>query len=470
MSSHPRLNRAPTSAKPRRTNTRKAHALCATLLMAVHGHAQSDDWQWTGEIGYTGSWYTDEAAPFGPFGTAIHESGKMNRSAFSVDVKFDGQLQPDLSVHGWLTLEHDAKDAHALLLDHRSTEPVRELYVQHTRGLWQLTAGKQRLDWGNSKGIRLLDRINPTDWKNFNPDTLNYDSLGLWMLSAGYALSDAARLELVLSEQADGVVNSWDIDRPDGNRLDGGMRYSQLIGDASLAVSATLRHPASQRLQVVVPTIVSELETSPDLGVSFTMPLPLVESDINANLYVEALYQKDLPSAVVDLFKLAIGDLAGALTFEDADWFSHAVGTDLSLPGGTQLNLQWVQYRNLDYVDQPSSSTYIDPISGSEFTFDTSRYSIDWTTVSVGSPLVKARQVKNHYSIALSHTLAGIELTDQFMYESGGGKWNYLGAQANLAPQTRVSLAWHKYWGPQSTHFGVLQADSSVQASLRHSF
>ena len=72
--------------------------------------------------------------------------------------------------------------------------------------------------------------------------------------------------------------------------------------------------------------------------------------------------------------------------------------------------------------------------------------------------------------MALSANLSPLRVVDQFMYESGGGKWNHLGINTTPVPQVELSLGWNQYWGDERTRFGSLDTDSSVSFSLTYTF
>ena len=77
---------------------------------------------------------------------------------------------------------------------------LRELYVDTKLADWQFRLGKQQVVWGTADGIKLLDIINPTDYREFNQNTFEDSRIPIWMLKAEKNVSDRSSLQFILSE------------------------------------------------------------------------------------------------------------------------------------------------------------------------------------------------------------------------------------------------------------------------------
>ncbi len=70
---------------------------------------------------------------------------------------------------------------------HRSytqNDYLRELYVDTGAGDWDLRIGKQQVVWGTADGIKLLDIINPTDFRELNQNAMEDARIPVWMINA----------------------------------------------------------------------------------------------------------------------------------------------------------------------------------------------------------------------------------------------------------------------------------------------
>lgn len=79
---------------------------------------------------------------------------------------------------------------------------LSEAYVdfEASSGYWRL--GKQQVVWGQADGLKVLDVINPQDYREFNLDDFEDSRISLWMLNAEFTISDDASLQLLLIPDA----------------------------------------------------------------------------------------------------------------------------------------------------------------------------------------------------------------------------------------------------------------------------
>lgn len=61
---------------------------------------------------------------------------------------------------------------------------LRELYVDTVAGDWEFRIGKQQLAWGTADGVKFLDIINPTDYREWGQNSMEDSRIPLWMLKA----------------------------------------------------------------------------------------------------------------------------------------------------------------------------------------------------------------------------------------------------------------------------------------------
>lgn len=71
--------------------------------------------------------------------------------------------------------------------DYEWSTDWRELYLTRYLGQWNLSAGLQHVVWGKADNLRVLDQVNPLDYRDFVLPDLNDYRKPLWMLKAeGY--------------------------------------------------------------------------------------------------------------------------------------------------------------------------------------------------------------------------------------------------------------------------------------------
>ena len=177
----------------------------------------------------------------------------------------------------------------------------------------------------------------------------------------------------------------------------------------------------------------------------------------------EALYQKDVYSPVMDLASLSIGDLTEGLKMVKGDRFKYVLGADITALTNMMISAQFIQDRNLDYIDGSSTAG---TITGSRFT-------TDYATMHLTNGFNKAEKDKNFYSLFFSKPFGASgehRWNNITMYEENGGKWNRLDAEFSIDDDTQATVEYNKYWGDANTQFGQLEKSSNVQVGFKYSF
>ena len=181
----------------------------------------------------------------------------------------------------------------------------------------------------------------------------------------------------------------------------------------------------------------------------------------------EALYQKDVYSPVMDLTALSIGDLPNALKMEKGNRFKYVLGADITALTNMMISMQFIQDRNLDYVDSAST------IDGNSSITSLGRFTSDYATMSLSNNFNKAEKDKNFYSLFLSKPFGASgehRWNNIFMFEENGGKWNRLDAEFSIDDDTQATVEYNKYWGDANTQFGQLEKSSNIQVGVKYSF
>lgn len=143
----------------------------------------------------------------------------------------------------------------ALIGDHADLA-LREFYYEATVGDTYLTLGKQQIVWGQADGLKLLDVVNPQDFREFILDDFSRSRIPLWTVNTEIPVHDAMlqliwipdqtyhalpetnsqyafTSQLLVPNVPPGVnVNLHPIDKPNGFFADAdyGARLSQFFG------------------------------------------------------------------------------------------------------------------------------------------------------------------------------------------------------------------------------------------------
>jgi hypothetical protein len=199
-----------------------------------------------------------------------------------------------------------------------------------------------------------------------------------------------------------------------------------------------------------------------NLGGSFDTTIET--ADMPIVLRGEALYMKDVKTPVIDRKKLGYGDLVGALKMEDADYFKYVIGADVNVLTDMMVSGQFIQFRNLDFVDESQSCS-------TQHQANCGKYTADMAAMHLSNGLQKAEKNKEFYSLFLSKPFGDSgegRWNNIFMYEEGGGKWNRFDVEYGFDDQLIGTFEVNKYFGDENTMFGQFENASNVQIGLKY--
>jgi hypothetical protein len=178
----------------------------------------------------------------------------------------------------------------------------------------------------------------------------------------------------------------------------------------------------------------------------------------------EAVYQQGVYSPVINLASLSIGDLTDALTMVEGDRLKYVIGADFTADTNMMVSLQFIQDRNLNFID--TTSTTKGGTSGSKFT-------TDYATMHLTNGFNKAAENKNFYSLYLSKPFGDSgqhRWNNITMIEETGGRWNRADVEITLDDNTVFTTELNTYWGDKNTQFGQLEDSSNIQMGFKYSF
>jgi hypothetical protein len=178
----------------------------------------------------------------------------------------------------------------------------------------------------------------------------------------------------------------------------------------------------------------------------------------------EGLYQKGVMSPVVvrraaDNKDLDHGFLVNALKMQAGDRFKYVLGADITALTNMMVSVQFIQDRNLDYVDTNTADSWT--------------YTADQATMSLTNGLNKGEEVKNFGSLFLSKPFGASgehRWNNIFMHEENGGLWNRFDVEYSLDDETQLTFEMNEYGGNENTQFGQLAKSSNMQFGFKRSF
>jgi hypothetical protein len=257
-----------------------------------------------------------------------------------------------------------------------------------------------------------------------------------------YQFTESGNTSLQLYDPS--VINSTSSADIENNRAITG--FDGVYGGAAQQSGLANNKPTLQFSQEV--KRVKQIGGSFDMAIETTALGPVVVRG-------EALYAKDSYSPIIDKDKLAIGDLVGALQMVKGNRAKFVLGADVTLMTNMMVSAQFIQDRNLDFIDGENN------------------YTTDYATMSLSNGFQKAEENKEFYSLFLSKPFGASQehrWNNIFMFEENGGKWNRLDAELSLNDEAQFTVEYNKYWGDENTQFGQLAASSNIQAGVKYSF
>ena len=185
------------------------------LALVLPGVSMAEiDWEISGFV-------KNETAAFTTKGTTVgnlteHEAGGAYKSEVSLKLFVNAEIEGIGSLHAEISPSGDAlaelyaaegaaanaaDDDYKLPQMYTQQDPLRELYVDMNFGdSVSMRLGKQQVVWGTADGIKLLDIINPTDWREFAQNTMEDSRIPVWMLNTEIDVGESGNLQLIVAQ------------------------------------------------------------------------------------------------------------------------------------------------------------------------------------------------------------------------------------------------------------------------------
>ncbi|MEO5340272.1 MAG: hypothetical protein H7837_07130 [Magnetococcus sp. MYC-9] len=171
--------------------------------------ATSPTWEIHGVAKNETAWFT-RPAPSGSW--AAHSSerrgGDLLKFENSLNLFVNRPFTEQTSLHAQLNLVSDGagQEGDQGHLAYSQNDYLRELYLDTTLGPWDVRLGKQQEVWGTTDGIKLLDILNPTDYREFTQNTMADARIPVWMLKSSLPMAGRGNLQFLLAEHRENKI------------------------------------------------------------------------------------------------------------------------------------------------------------------------------------------------------------------------------------------------------------------------
>ena len=126
-------------------------------------------------------------------------SSNINQNEWQLDLEYNAAIDAGILSGDIMAIARGRFDFQKELEDESgNTLRIRELYWQtySDNSFWRI--GKQQVVWGEADGLKLLDVINPQDFREFILDNFDDSRIPLWMMNAQINTSDSGILQLLV--------------------------------------------------------------------------------------------------------------------------------------------------------------------------------------------------------------------------------------------------------------------------------
>jgi hypothetical protein len=148
-----------------------------------------------------------------------HDAGDALKTEASLKLFINADVGEESAFHAELLFADDGEAASDRLEGGESYtqyEILREFYFDTMAGGWSLRLGKQQVVWGTADGIKLLDIINPTDFRELNQNVSEDSRIPVWMINAERDFDSGANIQFIVSEAQPNFIAGLDKDGDTG--------------------------------------------------------------------------------------------------------------------------------------------------------------------------------------------------------------------------------------------------------------
>ena len=149
-----------------------------------------------------------------------NDGGDVIKFENTAKVFINGDVAENAALHAELNFVYDTEatpNDYQGHMNYSQQDYLRELYVDTMVGDTEVRVGKQQVVWGTADGIKLLDIINPTDYREFAQNTMEDSRIPVWMLKTDTLVGDTGSLQFVLSQAEENKIAGLNASGDQGN-------------------------------------------------------------------------------------------------------------------------------------------------------------------------------------------------------------------------------------------------------------
>jgi hypothetical protein len=129
----------------------------------------------------------------------LTKDGSTQKMQLMIQPELETDIGEDSSITTILRLRTDVKD-NLSPGDHNQTA-LRELYLDTSVNDSIVILGKQQIVWGKSDGLKVLDIVNPQNFREFILDDFDQSRIALWSVNAEIPINDVTIQLLLIPDQ-----------------------------------------------------------------------------------------------------------------------------------------------------------------------------------------------------------------------------------------------------------------------------
>ncbi|WP_456373738.1 DUF1302 family protein, partial [Thiolapillus sp.] len=149
-----------------------------------------------------------------------HDAGDLLKFENSARFFINGLLGENGSWHLDLNIVCDSEGVNSDYKCHESytqNDWLRELYFDYSLSDWNIRFGKQQVVWGTADGIKLLDIINPTDFREMAQNSMEDSRIPIWMLNVERNVGETGNIQFIVSENRKNAIPGLNRDGDSGH-------------------------------------------------------------------------------------------------------------------------------------------------------------------------------------------------------------------------------------------------------------
>ncbi|MBF0265381.1 MAG: hypothetical protein HQL46_08915 [Gammaproteobacteria bacterium] len=171
-----------------------AIALPATAMAGVSGYIKNE----------TAVYTQKKDAKLNEPARGAGDAGELMKFENSVRLFINQEFGEESSWHADLNLVRDSKavnEDYEGFKSYTQNDALRELYVDTKFGdNIYVRIGKQQVVWGTADGMKLLDIMNPTDFRELNQNVMEDARIPVWMINTEMDVGDSGNIQFIVAQ------------------------------------------------------------------------------------------------------------------------------------------------------------------------------------------------------------------------------------------------------------------------------